>query len=420
MTSTSSLWIGRGAGPRPSRSRALPLPAALAGGLLALLAGRDARADGADAQRVAAARALYDQGMSAMAQHDYATACPRLDQALRLEPDALDAQMALAECFEKAGKLASARGSYLVAEGTAAKANQEARRRKAHDSAEALNPKLATLIVVVPDEIKSLPGLAIVRDGIPMEPGLWGVPLPVDKGAHEIVMTASGKLRVQKTFTVDADGEQVKVTVPAPRDSAPAEAPAAVLPAKPPAPERKGPRVHIESTTLNTPISLYRVDGEYSGVGIGTGFAFGAGTAMPVVGMTTTFGIARSFICTEPCDTVVDASSGKRFYFTGDDMPASSGFTLHDRSGDVRIRVSPGHIAPLGSGVVLIMFGSIFALAGAILVPVGATVEINGNRGLIIGPAIGSLALGAVGLVLGISRVRSGIPTTYSFGSPTE
>lgn len=300
------------------------------------------------------------------------------------------------------------------------KANQEARRRKAHDSAEALNQKLATLIVVVPDEIKGLPGLAIVRDGIPMEPGLWGVPLPVDTGAHEIVMTASGKLRFRKTFTVDADGEQAKVTVPVPRNGVPAEAPAVVLPAKLPAPERKGPLVHIESTTLNTSISLYRVDGEYFGTGTGTGFAFGAGTVMPVFGVTTTSGIVRSFVCTEPCDTVVDAGSGKRFYFTGDGMPASSGFTLNDRSGDVRIRVSPGRITPLGSGIVLIMLGSIFALAGSILVPVGATVQNDAGKGLIIGAGVGSLALGAVGLVLGISRVRSGIPTTYSFDSSTE
>src|SRR5262245_36978723 len=97
----------------------------------------EARAED-DPTLTAVAAALFDYAVSAMEKKDYATACPRLEEAVRLAPLAIGARMKLGECYEGAGKLATAWGTYILAEEAALKANQPARQQKAHERAEAL------------------------------------------------------------------------------------------------------------------------------------------------------------------------------------------------------------------------------------------------------------------------------------------
>jgi len=55
-----------------------------------------------------------------------------------------------------------------------------------------LKPKLAQLTIVVPEAMRGLPGLEVKRDDVTVGAAQWGVRLPVDKGRHAVVVTATG------------------------------------------------------------------------------------------------------------------------------------------------------------------------------------------------------------------------------------
>jgi hypothetical protein len=83
------------------------------------------------AQDDAAAERLYEVATAAMDKGDYATACPKLEEVVRLVPDGIGAKLTLAECYEGAGRLASAWAVYGTARAVAAKAGQPDREKKA-------------------------------------------------------------------------------------------------------------------------------------------------------------------------------------------------------------------------------------------------------------------------------------------------
>ena len=113
---------------------------------------------------------IWDAALVAMDNHDYAAACPKIEEVIRLRPDGLGAKLKLAECYEGAGRLASAWRMYLLIEPLAEEANQPDRKKTAHDRAAALRPKLATVTIVVPDAVRALPGLEIKCDDKVVEP----------------------------------------------------------------------------------------------------------------------------------------------------------------------------------------------------------------------------------------------------------
>jgi hypothetical protein len=190
-----------------------------------------ARAQGTEAEQRAAAQALFDQANQLMDQKRFDDACPKLEEVVRLQPGGVGAKLALAECYDAGGKLASAWASYLAAETAAAKAGQADRAAKAHARAAALAPRLARLTIVVPDAVKGLRGLEVQRDGLPVGAATWGVPLPVDKGRHVVSAAAAGKEPFSAPVDVTADGQTLTVSVASLRDaglsaaSAPAPAP---------------------------------------------------------------------------------------------------------------------------------------------------------------------------------------------------
>ena len=181
---------------------------------LVLAAGRDALAQSAEAQKTVTAQALYDQAVAAMDQRNYASACPTLEEVVRLIPGGIGAKITLAECYEADGRLASAWTAYAIAESAANNAGQTDRQQKAHTRTLALKPRLARLTLVVPEATRALPGLEITRDGVPSSPVQWGLPLPVDRGKHVVVATAPGKERWETTFEVKEDGAVASVNVP--------------------------------------------------------------------------------------------------------------------------------------------------------------------------------------------------------------
>jgi hypothetical protein len=187
-----------------------------------------------DPQKLATAQELYNQGLSALADKDYASACPKLEEVTRILPNGVGGLIALAHCYEGAGKLASAWTTYLVAQASAARANRKADESEARTRAEALKPRLAWIVIVVPSAVGSLPGLSITRDGIPVGAAQWGTPVPVDKGEHLVVATANERERGETIVEVPDDGASVSVEVPALRNAVAAADEIAPPPSHPP------------------------------------------------------------------------------------------------------------------------------------------------------------------------------------------
>ncbi|WP_437292907.1 hypothetical protein [Sorangium sp. So ce426] len=180
---------------------------------LCLLAPVAARAQPAAPQKEATVQALYEQATSEMDEMRYERACRRIEEVVRLAPDALGAKLTLGACYEGWGKLASAWSQYVLVEGAATKVGDLDRQMKAAIKAAALKPKLATLTIEVPASVRSIPGLTISRDGLPVREAQWSVPLPLDVGRHEMVVSGRGyKTRTQQ-IEIAADGERVAVPI---------------------------------------------------------------------------------------------------------------------------------------------------------------------------------------------------------------
>ena len=189
-----------------------------------------AHAQTTDAARTAAAQALFDQGTKLMAERKFDEACPKLAEAARLEATKVGVKLQLAECYEGAGMLASAWTTYRQAEAAAAAANQPDRVTYAREHAEAVGKRSSRLTIAVPPSLQFAPGLVVKRDGLDIGAALWGVPVPVDRGTHIVVATATGKRRWVETRQMKAEGDVVTVTVGPLADEGSAQRPAAVAP----------------------------------------------------------------------------------------------------------------------------------------------------------------------------------------------
>src|SRR5205823_9264131 len=87
----------------------------------------------------------------------------------------------------------------------------------------ALEPKLSTLTISVPDAVAKTPGLEVKRDGVAIGTAAWGTAVPVDQGEHAIEVTASGKKPWTKTIAIRAAASRERLSLP-PLDDLPAEA----------------------------------------------------------------------------------------------------------------------------------------------------------------------------------------------------
>src|SRR4051794_1429422 len=128
----------------------------------------------------AAADTLFSEGKRLIAAGDVETACAKFEASLTRLPQ-LGAQVALASCYEKLGKTASAWGAFRAAASAASKAHDEQRQRFADEHAAALEPNLSRLV------IKTEPGyridrLEVKRDGIALTIAELDSPVPVDPG----------------------------------------------------------------------------------------------------------------------------------------------------------------------------------------------------------------------------------------------
>src|SRR5262245_11475086 len=125
-----------------------------------LLSAGVARAQEDDPATRARAQALFDQALAEMTRKSFASACPKLEEVVRLQPRGPGARIQLGKCYEGLGRLASAWAMYTKAEAVAVEVHNDARHKEAQEHAQKVRPRLATLTIVVPDVVRATPGIS--------------------------------------------------------------------------------------------------------------------------------------------------------------------------------------------------------------------------------------------------------------------
>ena len=175
------------------------------------------------------ARQLFFDGRKLASEGNYAAACPKLEESLRLE-FGVGTQFNLADCWEHVGRTASAHALFLGAAAAAKGAGQADREQVLRDRATALEPRLSRLVI----EVKSPePKLIVKRDDLPLDEETLGKAVPLDPGKYKIKARAPGKKDWEKVVEVSAAAPVTTVEIPALEADKPAAAPVAHPAAKP-------------------------------------------------------------------------------------------------------------------------------------------------------------------------------------------
>jgi hypothetical protein len=179
------------------------------------------------------ADALFAEGRRLMASGSYAAACEKLSASQRIDP-AMGTTLGLADCFEKAGRTASAVAELRDAAAAAQAAGQNDRAESARRRAAALEERVSRLTIR-----SSAVGVKITRDGKPIDQAALGVALPIDAGHYAIEASLPGKKTWSQTIEIKGDRENVTVEVPMLADD-PTKPAATVEPEPRPAPMDAG------------------------------------------------------------------------------------------------------------------------------------------------------------------------------------
>jgi hypothetical protein len=173
----------------------------------------------------AAADVLFNEGKKLIDKGDIAAACQKFEASLN-RASQLGTQIALASCFEKQGRTASAWGAFRAASAMARKAGDK-RARFCDERARAIEAMLSMLTIRVAAADPA--GLAITRDGATVLAAELGTAVPVDPGAHTVEATAPGRVAWSRSVSVPPGPGVIEVSVPT-LDKLPADPPPGVAP----------------------------------------------------------------------------------------------------------------------------------------------------------------------------------------------
>ncbi len=201
--------------------------------LLSLGAGAtEARAGG---ETTTDAQALFDDAVELASKGNFEEACRKLEKSLALH-DGLGTSYHLAGCWQKIGRTASAYALFEKVANRAHERGEDERETVARGRMEALLPKLSRLRIDLPSPIA--PRTAVQRDGETVAEGDWGKPVAVDRGLHEIRVTADGKEPWSTKISVTEPSTIIAVQVPELADAKKSATPKAVTISAPkPAPK---------------------------------------------------------------------------------------------------------------------------------------------------------------------------------------
>jgi hypothetical protein len=189
-----------------ARGRGLALRFAFACLALLLVAGPA----GAQSSSKAAAEALFDEGRRLVDGGHFAEACEKLAQSHALDP-AAGTLLNLGDCYERAGRSASAWLAYTEAVTLAETSGRMEWATAARAKVRELRPGLPALRIVFPEPRP--PGLEVLRDGTPLPPAEAGLAVPADPGRHTVEARAPGHVPFQAEVSL-ASGRTSEVRIP--------------------------------------------------------------------------------------------------------------------------------------------------------------------------------------------------------------
>jgi len=177
------------------------------------------RGAGAAPQNAQTAEALFQSGKEAIARGDLASACARFGESVRLDP-APGGFLNLADCEERAGKLATALAHFQAARDRLR--SDDYRIPYAIERITRLGARVPRLTVLVNAPVD---GATILRDETPLGAASLGVALPVDPGVHRLVLRIPGRVEMQREVTLRESESQTVALVPGPVVATPPAAP---------------------------------------------------------------------------------------------------------------------------------------------------------------------------------------------------
>lgn len=159
------------------------------------------------------AEALFSEGKRLQKEGKLDEACPKFDDSYKAFPGT-GALFNAANCYEQAGKTATAWGRYGEAAAAARRDGNSERVQLAESKRSALEPKLARLKVEVAAAVKSTPGLEVKVGDRAIPPTAFGVSVPVDPG-HVVVLASAPQREAFKAELDIAQGSNETVKIEA-------------------------------------------------------------------------------------------------------------------------------------------------------------------------------------------------------------
>ncbi len=186
----------------------------------AMLSSPNALAQESSASDKALAESLFQQGRKLLKKKNFDEACPKFAESYRLA-ERLGTLLNLATCHQRQGRTASAWAEFTEA---AAKAKAEKRRDRekyARSQAAALEKKLSTVLIKMAEAPE---GASLELDGKAIGRAVWGSPVPVDPGSHELTLSAPGMKTHTESLNVEDGPSEQTVELPTLEDAPASEA----------------------------------------------------------------------------------------------------------------------------------------------------------------------------------------------------
>jgi hypothetical protein len=174
-----------------------------------------------------AAETLFQQGGELMSQKDFAAACEKFAGSQELDPG-LGTQLHLADCYDLAGKTASAWALFREVASVARRTGEADRQRIAEERAENLVPRLSKLELHVSPGNAS-PGLELRLNDVLIPRASWNTALPIDPGPLSVEARAPGKKPWHYRGALAQGPISRRIEIPALADAPLVAAPAAAV-----------------------------------------------------------------------------------------------------------------------------------------------------------------------------------------------
>jgi hypothetical protein len=154
-----------------------------------------------------AADALYQAGKQLVTEKKYAEACGKFDASYKLDPT-LGTLLNLADCYEKAGRIATSWATWGAAMEQAQR-DKDPRYDFAKDRRDALSPRLPKVVI---RPYGMLPGVDVYWDDTKLAPGAFGTDMPTDVLAHRLVVRRDdGATLLDQKVQVREDGKKTEI-----------------------------------------------------------------------------------------------------------------------------------------------------------------------------------------------------------------